>query len=370
MKKIVSIAVLSIISCNCWAALYSITDLGAFSTDKSSYAKSINNYGQIVGYSYNASGTKYAFLWDTHNGIKYINNDLYDCDSVIDINDSGDIVAHVRSVGMTFGNGKFVYRKHDSSMISINNQELFAPYALNNNGIVVGRLGVLTHSSYKWTNEAGFQSISGIQSDAMQASAVAISDNGYIGGNVGSYGYVLTPNGAYYQVSFDGVSDINNQGQAITGVNKSIIPGFLAQYHCATLWSLATGNIELDVLENTGYRRTESYANAINDEGIIVGYYNDCDNVANSRRACIWLDNNMLDLNSLLDASGEGWKLTSAVDINESGIIVGYGTNPDGISRGFVLTPVPEPTMCGMLLLGVLVISKRRNRRHSRIKLT
>ena len=47
----------------------------------------------------------------------------------------------------------------------------------------------------------------------------------------------------------------------------------------------------------------------------------------------------MFELQSLLDASGAGWTLTSATAINNRGQIVGTGLH-NGQPRGFLMTPV------------------------------
>jgi hypothetical protein len=49
----------------------------------------------------------------------------------------------------------------------------------------------------------------------------------------------------------------------------------------------------------------------------------------------------MLDLNTLLDASGNGWELREARAINDSGQIIGVGLT-NGELHGFLLNPVPE----------------------------
>jgi hypothetical protein len=49
----------------------------------------------------------------------------------------------------------------------------------------------------------------------------------------------------------------------------------------------------------------------------------------------------MFDLNSLIDASDE-WTLSIALDISNTGLIVGWGTR-NGEARSFLLRPVPEP---------------------------
>ena len=46
----------------------------------------------------------------------------------------------------------------------------------------------------------------------------------------------------------------------------------------------------------------------------------------------------MFDLNTLLDASGAGWRLTCATAINARGAITGIGT-VNGVSHAFLATP-------------------------------
>ena len=47
----------------------------------------------------------------------------------------------------------------------------------------------------------------------------------------------------------------------------------------------------------------------------------------------------MFDLNTLLDASGAGWRFTCATAINARGAITGIGT-VNGVSHAFLATPV------------------------------
>ena len=77
-----------------------------------------------------------------------------------------------------------------------------------------------------------------------------------------------------------------------------------------------------------------SYGYAMNDQGV-VGYSFLPDN---TEHAFLWQGGVMSDLNSLL-SNGTGWTLTAAKGINQGGQIVGYGTNPDGVTHAFLLTP-------------------------------
>jgi len=65
------------------------------------------------------------------------------------------------------------------------------------------------------------------------------------------------------------------------------------------------------------------------------------------------------NLNDLILA-GSGWTLVDAYGINEAGQIVGWGLNPDGYQRGYLLTPIPEPSAVAVLSLGVVGLLLRK----------
>ena len=63
------------------------------------------------------------------------------------------------------------------------------------------------------------------------------------------------------------------------------------------------------------------------------------------------------DLNTLIDPASN-WVLTEATCINNNGLIVGVGINPDGDVHAFLL---PEPaTLCLLGLGGFGLLRKRR----------
>ncbi len=88
-----------------------------------------------------------------------------------------------------------------------------------------------------------------------------------------------------------------------------------------------------------------SSASGINDDGVIVGWAEDDDS---ERRAFIYEDGEMQDLNDLLYLiSDEGFAvtpsivLTEARDINDNGVIVGWGeVRGSDTTRGFLLNPI------------------------------
>ncbi|HPM22387.1 MAG TPA: DUF3466 family protein [Phycisphaerae bacterium] len=136
---------------------------------------------------------------------------------------------------------------------------------------------------------------------------------------------------------------INNNGDVVGESDYDAPTG--EHYTRAFYWSDGTmtdlGTLRDDPLH--GF----SAASAINDAGVIVGWAEDEER---NRRAFVYRDGVMQDLNDLLyllDEDGKritpGITLTEARDINEDGVIVGWGTirgSSDGSTRGFLLNPV------------------------------
>jgi probable HAF family extracellular repeat protein len=119
---------------------------------------------------------------------------------------------------------------------------------------------------------------------------------------------------------------INKQGQV---VGYSDLRGN-ANFH-AFLWTRATGMQDLGTL--TG--GVNSLANAINDEGDVVGVSLDANF---NPRAFLWENGTMTDLNTLIPANSP-LLLMLACGINSSGQIVGFGVTSTGEAHGYLLTP-------------------------------
>lgn len=208
------------------------------------------------------------------------------------------------------------------------------------------------------------------------SSATAVNDSGQVTG----YSYTLTPDGKAAYRAFlvtpadtnaDGVGDVwysgtngkndlmadlttlggtnswgrdvNNAGQVV-GESDAKGPDGESYTH-AFLWT-AGAMADLGTLR-TNTRHGFSAASGLNEKGEVVGW---AENEKRQRRAFVYRDGQMYDLNSLLYLRADdgtitvpGITLTEARDINEDGVIVGWGEirGTQGTeTRGFLLNPV------------------------------
>lgn len=303
---------------------YTITDLGTLG-GQSSWAQSINDYGQVVGYSW-LSGNSAAHAF------------LYDSGMMTDLGTFGGTWSKARGInnyGEVVGRADgYAFLYHGTNMINLGTlggTDSHA-YDINIKGQIVGQ----SYISGNTTQHAFFYD-EGVMTDlgtlgGTWSIAQGISNNEQVIGYSGligdsSYHAFFYDQGTMTDLGTLGgthsyANDINNNSQIVGSsylVGNSIQHAFLYENGVMT---------DLGTLDSVNSR-----ANGINDTAQIVG--------SSGETAFIYENGSMYDLNNLIPVNS-GWHLTSAEDINSKGQIVGSGTiNQE--AHAFLMTPLYEP---------------------------
>ncbi len=344
-------------------ASYQVINLGTLG-GLNSVANSINNAGQVVGWADTASGAQHAFAWS--GGRMTDLNSLLPSASPWVLN----VATSINSFGDIVGNGTYTptpsgptypaaFFLHGSTVTLVATGA--GANAINDSNQVVGSLlnpNPNLNQAYTWDPTTGLTSLSPLTTGGF-SNAYDINNSGVIAGvsqyntsnqfdydptlwNLSSGIYVPTDlgnMGSLAGMAPDGTaSAISNTGEVIgwSTINSSAT-------FTAYLDPTGTPNnfINLGNLNGDG---SKDFAQSINSSGDIVGsafvYSSSGNEIPN---AWIWMPSSgpMTDLNSLYPNSGT---LNSALGINSTNEIVGWGTFNNQQQAFLIGTPVPEPS--------------------------
>lgn len=345
------------------APRYNITALDKLPGTLDSLAFGLNDVGQVVGDSrFDRSGhigQSRPVTWDASSGPSdfIIPVELW-ADSQVggsaaDINNHGVVVGRYGSgAGILLptprvpcGRG-FVWDsvngRRDLGLEPLGNSQAVA---INDAGQVVGTSEVLTTVDIEGEPQNLF-----IPRAFIWDGTIGIRDLGDLGGF-----------GAF-------ANDINSLGQVVGYADNA------AGGERAFIWDSVNGIQELPTLSGASSRAT-----AINDAGLVVGGEfgfggflwdatngirtipiggNDINNFGQVvggpvGDVAIWDEMNGVQRLIELIPNNTGWQLETALAINDAGEIVGFG-QLNGEVRGFLLTPVPEPSSVILAILTLL----------------
>ncbi|HTK77884.1 MAG TPA: PEP-CTERM sorting domain-containing protein, partial [Gemmataceae bacterium] len=335
--------------------IYTVTDLGVLPGAADSRATGINDAGQVVGNSGNL-----AFRYTPAAGMVALGTLAGATDSsAAGINSSGQIAG-------TSGGRAFRYTP-GAGMVDVG----APPGALNVSGAgindagqvvgtaqVTGPGGQTQFRAFRYTDGPGLVDL-GLGPTGMGTRAFAVNNAGQVAGSyyaplppppmapppglrpfryTDGAGLVALPTGGLQAQAWFATA-INAAG-TVAGVLTSPEP-----FGTAFLYTDGIGTQFPSVPPGFG----GSGVDGINDAGQVVGALVQS---GGSTRAMFYsAATGMIDLNTRTGPM-DGWVLQEALDINNVGQIVGYGTH-NGLTRAFLLSTVPVPEPSTVALLGL-----------------
>jgi probable HAF family extracellular repeat protein len=295
---------------------------------------SINNVGEVAGWGATANGGRHAFYLPAGGNVPQQITSGPDA-FAHEINDAGVIVGEQDGRAFRWVGGTY------------SDIGLGFGTAINNGGDIVGYNNGI---AFRWRN--GVRESLGVPFGYLYSHPRDINNNGLVLANITS-----TSGNRFIGTWQDGtgwtVWDELNTGEvrAINDLGQAV--GY-DQNNRGFLWQ--NGNLlDLGTLHDFDYGQGYD----VNNAGQVVGTtYNLAP--PGGRAAFIWENGVMYDLEALLDASGNGYQLGTAWSINDGGQIVATGTDPVGLARAVLLTPIPEPAWASLSVTGVLLLRRRR----------
>ena len=284
-----------------------------------SRAWDVNNAGVVALESGAGAGGTRAYRW-AGGAFDLLGTLGGNVQTVRAINESGQIAGNAYGPGGLFDQQAFVWSE-GAGMVQIPRPA--APHSVNNFGRAINDAGVVIGNSnraWSWTESTGVTLLSAINGGPT-TNAQGINNNGWIVGssqdqngatratlwrpgesplNLGVLDTISSPT----SVAFD----VNNNG-VVVGYS-----GDPLGFSHAFVWTESGGMVDLGA---PGMR--SSFANAVNDNGWIVGFASFAD--APQQRAYLWVGGEAFDLNDFVDPSS-GWVLNEAYGINDLGWIV------------------------------------------------
>ena len=311
---------------------FSVTNLGTLGGTESE-ARAINNNGQIVGYSFNASQKRRAFSYN--NGQMSDLGTLGGADSEAnDINDSGLIVGQAKNAAAK--NRAFLYNGTSMQDLGTFGGEESYASSINNSNQITGAATIETGNYHAFR----------AQNNQLQDLGVL---NGYYSygrginsaGKVVGFSYLDGSDGGVrgflYQNSMTAIGTLGGRDSSATAINDSdqIVGSSAYLQNSGTQHAFLYSGGQMQDLGTLG--AAQSFAEDINNAGQVVGSV-ELTLFGRDYRAFLYDGATMRNLNTLIPQDS-GWILNQALGINNNGQIVGRGT-VNSQTRAFLLSPL------------------------------
>ena len=316
---------------------YGLVDLGSPGNYSAAYG--INNSGQVVGTFMDSNYYDQPFLYS--NGIMAgIGNLGGDSGTAAGISDNGQIVGYSLN---TDDNAWHAFKYSNGTMQDLGSllgNDMYSSsygYCINNNGQIGGYSDSISYNQHAFLYNGGvMQDVNPFSAGYSQSYSINTA-----GEMVGIY---LMDNGRFHSFLYanNTMTDIgtlsggqscyaygiNNSGQIVGYADTNDNPNI----GHAFIYSASSGMQDIGSLGGN-----QCLAYGINNNGQVVGSANPSGSY--NFHAFSYSGGTMQDLNGLLFSSDSTWTLVRANAVNDSGQIVGYGTDPDGDTHAFLLNP-------------------------------
>jgi probable HAF family extracellular repeat protein len=345
MGRVMSIAALGF-SVTAFAASYTVTDLGTLSggtvTGSASFARGINNRGQVVG---NSDGGR-AFLY-SDGSMRDLDPQYGGYDVANAINTLGQVVGYTYNpLGDTRA---FLYSGGATMPVSSGESEALG---INDNGQIVGWVSDIPFApGHAFLLSNGTTTIIGPDALGSYSQANAVNARGQVVGFIAA-NYQSVSAQLHAFLFSDGVTiDLGTLGtdrqSSASAINANGQVVGTSDSH-AFLYS---GGVMSDlgmIADYSSFAGDEHFYGAvgINAAGQIVGSFGYITGVESGfgpppgfGGTWLYSDGIMHDLNSLIDPSG-GWSINFVAGINDAGQIAGTGSGPTGYVHALLLSPV------------------------------
>ncbi len=326
-----------------------------------SVAQGINDAGQVVGFARHAAVSTTGFIYQdgqlTNLGGLGSNPPFGSTDSdARAINSSGQVVG-ISEPTTSSPSHAFLYQNGSMQDLGTNGENRSIAEDINEDGAIAGWTLSGRQSAFVWEG-GNFRELQSIAGNNQFSIARAINDKGTVAGysDAAAPDFLLDRKATLWrgdEIIDLGKLSTSHSGSFAFDVNENDIVVGRSGFE-PFVWTESNGMVGLPLL---GGDRGDAVA--INNGGLIVGYASLADGTS---VATLWRDGVAYNLNNFA-AVLPGWRLSSAADINEAGQIVGTAISPDGNARGFLLTPIPEPSMLSFTLILIFPVLHRGRRR-------
>ena len=349
-----AVVMVAAVTASAFAQQYELVQIGA---GGGSYSRAwdINERGVIAGHALNGQGS--AVLWIDGQMVSLGLPPVDGFAQAVAVNEAGQVAVTVESNPQ--GYTAFLWDDGEWTEIGpLPGREHTIAEGIDEAGRVVGRSFILGNSSetgaFVWDDGV----LTELEQLSYNASAYGVGPEGLVVGlsrvDLGSgrsqANPVIWENGVLNVLGLlpdetDGQAFAANAVGDVVGACSHFVQPFFTAYQ-ATLWRADGRVVDLGLTPANRLACVDGFpfwtvniAHGVNNHGDVVGYAH-CLASGAAQAAFLWRDGVNHNLEDLVVNLG-GWTLTSAQDINDDGLIVGYGI-PAGTSNvsAFLLVPV------------------------------